>query len=262
MKQLYLKIRQTFTFVHVICMMLSFLVVTGVLYLFVWGKWRRTRVGVFVMTLYCRYGLWILGVKVNLINFKPVPNALYVCNHLSYLDVLVIASHIPSCFVTSVEVKETPFLGQLCVMAGCLFVERRNKLNILVEIRELTEALNRGFSITIFPEATSTDGSSVLRFRKPLYFSAVEAKRPVVPMCLNYRTIAGQPVSVKNRDDICWYGSMDFASHLWRLIGARVVTVDLVFSDVLDSAQFTEVPELVSASQRAVESVFVPIVEC
>lgn len=250
---------QAITFVHVIFMMLSFLLVTGVLYIFVRNKKRQTRIGVFLLTYYSRYGLWIFKVKVNLKNFWPGENALYVCNHLSYLDVLVIASHIRTCFVTSVEVRETPFLGQLCQMAGCLFVERRNKLNILVEIKELTEALNSKLNVSIFPEATSSNGSELLRFRKPLYFAAVEAKRPVIPLCLNYLTAAGKPITQANRDDVFWYGTMDFAPHLWRLIGTRGVTVDLIFGEPLQPTEFTELPDLVMASQKAIENVFIPI---
>ena len=56
---------------------------------------------------------------------QPHRGHLMVANHLSYVDVLVIASLTPSVFVTSVELRNTLLLGQLARLSGSLFVERR-----------------------------------------------------------------------------------------------------------------------------------------
>ena len=144
-----------------------------------------------IISLTGKYGLIIIGVKVNLkiLNSDLNHNFLIVCNHLSYLDVLIISQFIPCSFVTSKEMKRTPFLGQLCSLGGCLFVDRQNRNNLSGEVQELTTALKNGLNVTIFPEATSTNGQCVIRFRRPLFQAAINSKSKVLPIVLNYQIL-------------------------------------------------------------------------
>jgi 1-acyl-sn-glycerol-3-phosphate acyltransferase len=182
-----------------------------------------------LVTLVSKAGLKIIGIKVvqNLHPINPMENYLIVSNHLSYIDVLVISSLYPSCFVTSKEMKETFFLGQLCLLGGCLFVDRKNRQNIHNEVRELTCALDLGLNVAIFPEATSTDGSSVIPFKRPLFQAAIDSHSKVLPVCLNYRSIDSVPVTLANRDIVCWYGDMTFFSHAVKLFSHKRVVVEL-----------------------------------
>lgn len=252
-------LRHIFSFLHCLLAIGSFLVVATIAGWIVPGRERRMRLGVLLCQKWCRYGLRLMRVRVNVKGAGVSSRALYVGNHVSYLDILVLAAHVRTCFVTSVEIRETPVLGQLCELAGCVFVERRNKSNIHAEIGELTAALRGGLNVTVFPEATSTNGEQILRFRKPLFTAAREAETEVVPFCLNYRKAGVEPLSFKNRDDVFWYGDMDFLPHLWRLIGLMGIEVDLVFTEPLASNQFADVSDLAGRSQKAVEQVFQPV---
>lgn len=128
--------------------------------------------------------------------------------------------------------REAPFIGTIVELGGCLFVERRNKKNLSKEVEDITEGLLNGLSVCIFPEATSTNGEQVLRFRRPLYNAAVKSRSPVLPLCLNYKSINGEKLNPKNRDSVFWYGDMDFLPHLLDL--ARLKSVDLEIS-ILES---------------------------
>ena len=97
------------------------------------------------------------------------PNYLIVSNHLSYLDVLAMISVLNTRFVTSMEVKHAAGLGWITDQAGCLYVERRSRKNLKTEINEISKALEGGFYVVVFPEATSTNGDGVLRFKRPLF---------------------------------------------------------------------------------------------
>jgi 1-acyl-sn-glycerol-3-phosphate acyltransferase len=145
------------------------------------------------------------------------------------------------------------------MMAGCLFVERRNRASLQKEIGELQEGLERGLTVTIFPEATSTNGEQILRFRRPLFMAAGMASKPVIPICLNYRTLGGETLTKANRDSIFWYGDMDFLPHLWKLCGIGQAEVDVHFIEVIRPSAQQEPGELAAASQAAVESVFRPL---
>lgn len=257
--------RAPITFLRVFAIFISifvFLTHMGVIWLFMRDRWRRVRWSNKLLSGYSRWGLWVLNVKVNAIgreNLAGLKGGLFVGNHLTYMDVLAISSHVPCCFVTSREIKEAPLLGQICTMAGCLFVERRNKSKILSEISEIREGLQVQLKVAVFPEATSTNGEQILRFRKPLFKSAIDSGVPVYPFCLNYRTVGGEPINLKTRDHVFWYGDMDFAPHIWALAGSGGVTVDLHFLPPFMTTLEAGPADLSERSQRAVESVFIPV---
>ncbi len=187
------------------------------------------------LKLYSKLGLKILGVQVR-VSGRPLQERaqLVVSNHLSYLDVLVLSSQKAGCFVTSQDIRQTPFLGQIVELAGCLFVDRRSRENLAQEISQLTEALQAGLSVMVFPEATSTNGESVLRFRRPLFNAAILSAQPVQPLCLNYQELGGEPVNTVNRDSVFWYGDMPFASHLWALSGLGKIVVEVCVLDPIN----------------------------
>lgn len=255
-------IPQTLRFFSIFGIIFIYLIVNSLIWILVRDRWGRTHVWATILTFLSRAVAWILGAKVNPIgleNFTREKSALLAGNHLSYLDVIMISSTVTTSFVTSVEIKETPGLGQLCMMAGCLFVERRNRSGLQKEIGELQEGLQHDMTVTIFPEATSTNGEQVLRFRRPLFLAAVLAQKPVIPICLNYRTIGSDLVSANNRDSVFWYGDMDFMPHLWKLCGIGRLSADLHFLPPIRPEPSTEARELAAQCQLAVESVFLPV---
>lgn len=180
----------------------------------------------------------IMGIKIIPIGIiAQQNNALYASNHLSYLDIMIHATLRPSCFVTSVEIKNTPGLGHICRLAACVFVERRSRQNLTHEIKDIADSLLNGCNITIFPEATSTNGDEVLRFKKPLFQAAINAQVPVVPVTINYEEIDERPVNLQNRDNVCWYGDMGFASHLWRVLKHKKIVVSLRYHPAITAVK-------------------------
>ena len=185
-------------------------------------------------------------------------NALLVCNHMSYLDILVLSSIYPSCYVTSLEMKKTPVLGQLCDLGGCVYVDRKNKRNLPKEISEITQALSRGLNVCFFPEATSHNGEELLRFRRPLFNAARYAHKKILPVCLNYVEINGAKFNLNNRDTVCWYGDMTFLPHMWGLCGTEKVKVSVRFLDPLDKPQDFNSRDLAEKTKAVVEEHFTP----
>lgn len=220
---------------------------------------RRQRALAAVVHLYARGALRMLGIRVSKEGSRaPGGNAMLVSNHLSYVDVLVIAAQVPSCFVTSLETKAMPGLGQLCRLAGCIFVDRRRLRTLQEEIAEVADALSAGLDVAVFPEATSTDGSGVLKFRRALYQGAVDSGRTVQPLCLNYEAIDGRPLAVANRDKVCWYGTMTFLPHLWELASCHEVRVRLSFLPALCARETPDSRTLAARSHAMVQARFEP----
>lgn len=239
---------------------LSYLIESSLGRIVVRDQVGRRRFHSWVVSRYCRGGCALLHTKINVIDPPPPErNFLLVGNHLGFLDILVLASIKPSLFVTSVEMKETPFLGTLCEMGGCLFVERRSRSNILNEMGEMREALQQGFSVVLYPEGTSGNGLQVLPFKKTLLTSAARTEVPIKVMVLNYRRINGEKISNKWRDYVCWYGDMTFVSAIWRLFCLRSIEVDLSFHDEIPVATEDDRHHVAARAQAIVEKHFDPI---
>lgn len=180
----------------------------------------------FFNVLICRF----FNVKVNVSGHIPKNQpGLIAGNHMGFIDVLVMNSLQPTLFVTSNEIKETPFLGLLCELSGCLFVERRNRMNIGNELNEIVTYLKRGFNVILYPEATSHNGEEILPFKRTLLTSAAYAEVPIRPYCFNFKSINGEPFTLKYRDDVCWYGPISFARGFIGFASIKELVVDVEF---------------------------------
>ncbi len=211
-----------------------------------------------LISRYSRRGLKVLGLDVVIDGQCEPSPALRVGNHQSYLDVLVLAASCPTLFVTSEEIHEVPILGQLCELGGCLFVERRSRARLTAEVTQLSQALRESRNVTVFPEATSTNGESVLRFRRPLFLSAIQAKVDVQPFSIVYEVMNGEAMSRANRDLVCWYDDMAFLPHLWKLCGCKGGRVRLKWLPPISmNEQLTEA-DLAATSHQMVTTNFVP----
>ncbi len=252
---------QTLKFIAILSLIFSYAFVSSLLALFYRKKWARTQARSKTLSLFCRWGLKVMGVslKVKGKNYDfTKDNKLIVSNHLSYLDILVVAAITPTCFVTSEEIRQTFFLGTLCEFAGCLFVDRRTRKNLALEINEITDGLENNVNVTIFPEATSTNGDEVLRFKQPLYSAAIFAEKKIQPICLNYRSINNEYISSQNRDLIFWYDKMPFFSHLWNLLGQKNINVEVDYLEVLTTEKDKKTKYYAEKSHQLITERYIP----
>lgn len=212
-----------------------------------------------------RWARWLMGVLNFDVRFRPAcgldnEGALLVANHLSFWDVIAIATHVPVVFVTSVEMRDTPVLGWICRAAGCVFVDRRDRSRKNQEREEVALALREGSAVVLFPEATSTDGSGVLPFKKSFFSPAIESGRPVIPMCINYGNIDGRPVDRSNRDLVFYYGDQKFHTQLLRTLRLRSLEISIEMLDPIPThRESTDREWLVKQAYEAVTSRFVPV---
>src|SRR5206468_11755861 len=67
-----------------------------------------------------RFACRVLGIRVTTRGSMP-PSGLLVCNHLSYLDIVVLSSVQPCAFVAKRDVATWPLFGSLARAAGTIF---------------------------------------------------------------------------------------------------------------------------------------------
>lgn len=206
-------------------MMVIFIVHHTIAGCLIWSERLKLNYFLRSITLTSRICLRILNIKVSHKSAGgEVTQRLIVANHLSYLDVLILFSHYPALFITSVEIRETFMLGRVCKLAGCFFVERRkdkrNENTKQEELNQMKAKFAEGHNIFLFPEGTSSDGSGVLPFKNTFFQLAVDTKTNIVPMCLRY--------TGENADVSPWYGDMTFLDHLFKVCLQKEITANLV----------------------------------
>lgn len=192
------------------------------------GRVRRARVRRVVHRAWGRGALRILGVRVACSGTPPPAGRLLVSNHLSYLDIMVLGSLLPVVFVSKAEVRSWPFVGLVATMAGTIYIDRNRKRDALRVLARMQAAQDRGDTVVIFPEATSTSGAAILPFRSSLLATAARLGAPVRWLTLSYRTPPGSPPA---RDRVCWWGDAGFVGHFLRLCGLRRIDCSVHFGD-------------------------------
>jgi 1-acyl-sn-glycerol-3-phosphate acyltransferase len=212
------------------------------------------------VSFYCSLALWILNFKVQVLGKSDRQQSyLIVGNHLGFLDILVLASVHPSLFVTSLEMKQTPGLGLMTEMAGCLYVDRKKRTGIADEVNQLRQALHQGFTVTLYPEGTSSNGEQMLPLKASLLAAAVGTGIPILPAVINYRKVNGEPMSDRWRDFVFWYGELTFAPALFRIMSLKSVEVELQFCETLDTSTDQHRREIANQLQAVLESKFTKI---
>jgi 1-acyl-sn-glycerol-3-phosphate acyltransferase len=128
-----------------------------------------------------------IGVELRIEGAPIASGALILANHISWLDVLVIASLTPAMFVAKSEVRRWPAIGWLAARAETLFLRRASGRSLLAVKNRIAKLLLEGRSVALFPEATTTEGETVLPFRSGMLQAAVDGDRPVQAIALAYR---------------------------------------------------------------------------
>ncbi len=196
------------------------------------GRTGRRRLLAANTSRFARLVLRGLGIRVTLRTAgrhrAPNRSCLIVANHVSYTDILVLASLRPVVFITSVELKRTFPLGMLAWFGGSIFVERRNPAGLKREIGDIARTLGDGHSVVLFPEGTTFNGDTVHPFKNSLFTAALSTATPVLPVCIRYRRVNGKRINERSRNALYYYGGTTFADHVPRLLALRSVHVECV----------------------------------
>lgn len=157
----------------------------------------------------------------------PPASGVIAGNHLSYLDILTYGAACDGVFVSKEEVRHWPLIGPITRWAGSIYIDRRRRGALTAVNTAVTSALQQNLPVVFFPEGTSSDGTSVLRFHPGLFQAAVENNAPIWPVAIAYR-INGSTEGVAEK--VCYWGTMTFAPHLLRFLRLRGVSAELRFA--------------------------------
>jgi 1-acyl-sn-glycerol-3-phosphate acyltransferase len=168
----------------------------------------------------------LLGMRITVKGAPPSGAFLLVANHLSYVDIVLLASQLEARFVAKQEVASWPGIGKLARAVNTLFVDRRFHRGALQTITEMEDAIRRGEGVVLFGEGTSSAGEDVLPIKSALLSRAAETSHPVHYATLSYMTPAASPPA---SEAVCWWGKMTLVPHLLMLASLPGFRATLTF---------------------------------
>lgn len=188
-----------------------------------------------IQTRFCRAVCAVIGIKIDARGALPSRAPRFVvANHVSWTDIVALASVYPLVFLAKSEVARWPVLGLLARLQGTVFVKRGARHDVARVNDALADVLRAGGDLVVFPEGTSSDGVAVLPYRSA-HFAPLEAMaaRGEAP------TLAPVAISYSNgvrRIDVGWYGDMSFLPHLWSLMKRGRTQCHIVFGEAIETS--------------------------
>ena len=170
------------------------------------------------------------GMRVQVRGDALKRDVLFLANHLSWLDILLVAGASGAAFVAKAEVATTPVVGWLARLNNTVFVARAERTGVRSHADALRHALAAGQPVALFPEGTTDGGPQILPFRASLLaalFPPLPGVR-VQPIALDYGAAA---------HDLAWIGHESGLANVRKVLTRRGTTpVTLQFLAPVDPA--------------------------
>jgi 1-acyl-sn-glycerol-3-phosphate acyltransferase len=159
--------------------------------------------------------------------------ALWVCNHISWLDILLLAGNNCVDFMAKSEVADWPVIGGVIRRTGTLFIDRDNKFKAYKALPELQQRLESGKSVLIFPEGTTSTGEFCLPFKPMFYQAAIRSNMLIQPVSLKYEHIDGSPCT-----DIAFIGDDEFSVSFKHILSKPQIIAHITYLPAIKAEQW------------------------
>jgi 1-acyl-sn-glycerol-3-phosphate acyltransferase len=135
---------------------------------------------------------WSLGM-MRIFGFRvrrtgtPLPGAaMFVANHVSWMDITLLHGQRVVGFVAKSEISRWPLIGWLARRGGTIYHRRGSNESLAGVLHQMVERLQGGEAVGVFPEGGTTGGDTVRTFHARIFQAAVVAEVPVQPVALRY----------------------------------------------------------------------------
>ncbi len=130
--------------------------------------------------------LWVFGFRLRRVGQPLDGAAMFVANHVSWIDIVLLHSQRAVCFVAKAEISRWPLVGWLASRAGTIYHHRGNNESLHGVMHQMVDRLRAGDAVGVFPEGRTTDGRAIGVFHARIFQPAVLAEVPVQPVALRY----------------------------------------------------------------------------
>ena len=173
-----------------------------------------------------------LDIRITVEGSIPDQGVLVVANHRSYLDIVVILSHMEAAFLAKAELKSWPVFGYAARKGNTVFVDRSDARSRAKSRQALAERISQGISVVVFPEGTTTKGPGLLPFKNGIFHLASGRDIPVAPVSVTYEN-----------PDAAWIDNAFFVPHFLSIFKSSPLRATLAFGPVLNDEDGTRLKE-------------------
>jgi len=140
----------------------------------------------FVVKKWYQLLLICLDIHVHVKHAKIGQGAVVVSNHISWMDIVVLGSIIPTHFLSKAEVRKWPLIGWMAHQLGTLFIQRGGGGDVDALKKQMLDYVNSGRNILFFPEGTTGTGDNLMIFRPRLFSTAIDSHAHILPIAIKY----------------------------------------------------------------------------
>ncbi|MEX1056759.1 MAG: lysophospholipid acyltransferase family protein [Natronospirillum sp.] len=173
-----------------------------------------------IASLWFRCLLFAMGARVTVHGTLSSRPGMWISNHISWLDIMVIGSQARVHFVSKAEVRRWPVVGFLAAQTGTLFLRRgANESGEMAKL--MSRRIKEGHGVLFFPEGTTGHGDYLRRFHPRLFAAAIELQQPIIPLAVRYES-EPQPHPL-----VPYTKEQNLMSNLWSLLGLKRLRITL-----------------------------------
>lgn len=170
--------------------------------------------------------LRMLGVHLEVTGQPPDGNFIFIGNHRSYLDPIIVLRDVEAVPVGKAEVASWPLIGYGAKVSGIMFVKRESKISKAAALEAMRKVLHSGHPVLVYPEGTTHDLPQTMDFRAGAFRLAEREQIHVVPMAIDYADLSD-----------AWVGEDTFIPHFIRCFGKKTTWVKIRYGTPLVPAE-------------------------
>jgi 1-acyl-sn-glycerol-3-phosphate acyltransferase len=188
---------------------------------------RGERLDHYAVRLWSRGMVRCFGMRVRRYG-TPLPGAaMFVANHVSWIDITVLHSQRWMGFVAKAEIERWPLIGWIASRGGTIYHHRGNNESLHGVMHQMVQRLQDGLAVGVFPEGRTTDGRGIGVFHARIFQPAVLAKAPAQPVALKYGDKGGA------QHIVAFAPREHFLGNFLRLLGEPARAVEVHFLEPL-----------------------------
>jgi 1-acyl-sn-glycerol-3-phosphate acyltransferase len=152
------------------------------------ARWRvrGERVDHLAIRAWSKLMMRIFGFRVRRLGVPLRGAAMFVANHVSWMDITLLHSERVVGFVAKSEISRWPLIGWLARRGGTIYHRRGSNESLTGVLHMMVERMQGGEAVGVFPEGGTTGGDTVRTFHARIFQAAVVAEAPVQPVALRY----------------------------------------------------------------------------
>jgi 1-acyl-sn-glycerol-3-phosphate acyltransferase len=137
---------------------------------------------------FLKWVAWGVGADVRSDGSPASRGTLLVANHVSWLDIPILAGATGCAFIAKAEVRDHWFLRWIADQNDTIYIDRAALRSLHGQVAALSDGLKRHQPLALFPEGTVGDGGRLLPFKPSLLSAVAPPPEGVVirPAALDY----------------------------------------------------------------------------